>query len=115
MKPDSTKYEGFRQFDQLERRHTATGVVVTVDGRPLYPQRSQKLHNHSPDGFNWGYGGSGPAQLALAILLDFTDDPELSLRHYQVFKSLFVEKMSHNWEVSGDVIRQWIEELEEHD
>lgn len=26
------------------------------------------LWNHSPTGFNWGYGGSGPAQLALAIL-----------------------------------------------
>lgn len=26
------------------------------------------LFNHSPTGFEWGYGGSGPAQLALAIL-----------------------------------------------
>lgn len=26
------------------------------------------LWNHSPTGFNWGYGGSGPAQLALALL-----------------------------------------------
>jgi Family of unknown function (DUF6166) len=25
------------------------------------------LHNHSPTGFEWGYGGSGPAQLALAL------------------------------------------------
>jgi len=29
------------------------------------------LWNHSPDGFEWGYGGSGPAQLALAIYQDF--------------------------------------------
>jgi hypothetical protein len=26
------------------------------------------LANHSPTGFAWGYGGSGPAQLALAII-----------------------------------------------
>lgn len=29
------------------------------------------LVNHSPTGFAWGYGGSGPAQLALAILADY--------------------------------------------
>lgn len=28
------------------------------------------VRNHSPDGFQWGYGGSGPAQLALALCLD---------------------------------------------
>ncbi len=36
--------------------------------RPLGPRLD--LANHSPDGFSWGYGGSGPAQLALAILAD---------------------------------------------
>jgi hypothetical protein len=28
------------------------------------------LRNHSPTGFAWGYGGSGPSQLSLAILSD---------------------------------------------
>ena len=28
------------------------------------------IRNHSPTGFAWGYGGSGPAQLSLAILVD---------------------------------------------
>jgi len=36
---------------------------------PLPPQL--RLRNHSPTGFSWGYGGSGPAQLALAILVDY--------------------------------------------
>jgi uncharacterized protein (DUF2249 family) len=35
---------------------------------PLPPRND--LYNHSPNGFEWGYGGSGPAQLALAILAD---------------------------------------------
>ena len=30
----------------------------------LKPERSQRVKNHSPDGFNWGYAASGPAQLA---------------------------------------------------
>ena len=42
---------------------------VRLNGRILSPAKSQKVWNHSPDGFNWGYGGSGPAQLALAICL----------------------------------------------
>jgi len=44
------------------------------------------LRNHSPTGFEWGYGGSGPAQLALAILCDALNDDERALRHYQDFK-----------------------------
>lgn len=42
---------------------------VFLDGKELHPNQSQGWRNHSPDGFAWGYGGSGPAQLALAILL----------------------------------------------
>lgn len=42
---------------------------VWMDGKELDPKPSQEMRNHSPDGFNWGYGGSGPAQLALAIML----------------------------------------------
>ena len=43
-------------------------ALVRVDGRPLPPRFD--LRNHSPTGFEWGYEGSGPAQLALAILCD---------------------------------------------
>ena len=45
---------------------------VFLDGKPLDPSPSLKVRNHSPAGFNWGYGGSGPAQLALAIMLRVT-------------------------------------------
>lgn len=34
---------------------------VWLDGELLDPKPSQKVYNHSPDGFNWGYGGSGPS------------------------------------------------------
>jgi hypothetical protein len=60
----------------------------------LYPEASQKLYNHSPDGFEWGYAGSGPAQLALAILLDYLSQrdilPRLALQWYQEFKGQFI-------------------------
>jgi len=49
---------------------TKDGGLVTRDGVILSPERSLKKRNHSPTGFNWGYIGSGPSQLALALLLD---------------------------------------------
>ena len=49
---------------------------VWLNGKQLLPGESQKERNHSPDGFNWGYGGSGPAQLALAVLLKLTGRSE---------------------------------------
>lgn len=55
---------------------------VWLDGELLDPTPSQRVNNHSPDGFNWGYGGSGPAQLALAIMLKLTGKAD----GYQKFK-----------------------------
>jgi len=43
---------------------------VFLDNKELSPEKSQAVQNYSPDGFAWGYGGSGPAQLALAICLE---------------------------------------------
>ena len=58
---------------------------VWINDHLLSPERSQKLVNHSPDGFNWGYGGSGPSQLALAICLLIYPEQK-ALLVYQDFK-----------------------------
>lgn len=65
--------------------------------RDLSPEASLKIRNHSPDGFEWGYGGSGPSQLALAILhdyflnvLDLPDPGNRALLNYQNFKEHFI-------------------------
>lgn len=66
--------------------HKLSGCAETrevwLDGQYLNPIASQQYRNHSPDGFNWGYGGSGPAQLALAIMLRLTGKAD----GYQDFK-----------------------------
>ena len=87
--------------------------VITRDDfgqRILSPLPSQKLRNHSPDGFNWGYGGSGPAQLALAILLDATFDEETAQANYQDFKRQFVAAWGDNWCILLSEIEQFLEE-----
>lgn len=58
---------------------------VFIDGKELHPKQSQKVRNHSPDGFSWGYGGSGPAQLALAIMM-LVCSKEDAIFFYQDFK-----------------------------
>ena len=71
---------------------------VLVDGEPLDPAPSLAIRNHSPSGFSWGYGGSGPAQLALAILMSVLGDAGVdeqwcggdAERLYQQFKSEFL-------------------------
>lgn len=56
-------------MDRLYAGHRSpTGdITVTVDDTPLDPHR--EVRDHGP-GLNWGYGGSGAAQLAIAILTD---------------------------------------------
>ena len=61
-------------------------VVETDDGRSYNLNPRHDLRNHSPDGFAWGYGGSGPAQLSLALLCDLLGDDRRALRIYQDFK-----------------------------
>lgn len=95
-------YRGYRYQE-------AGSLVVTRDGASLSPTPSQKLWNHSPDGFQWGYGGSGPAQLALALLLDATGDSELSVRQHQHFKREFVARWGEKWEITTDEINKWLE------
>ena len=63
--------------------------------RDLYPQVQgvkRKIRRHS-NGWNWGYGGSGPADLALNILLRATGDKRAAEQFYQDFK----------WEVIAEI------------
>lgn len=78
------------------------------DGVELSPKASQAVINHSPDGFNWGYSGSGPAQLALALLLDVTGDERLSCLNYQVFKLTFVAGWAEEWSITSEQISAWL-------
>lgn len=78
---------------QYEGQRTSRGVEVTVNGVSLNPRFD--LRNHSPTGLEWGYGGSGPAQLALAILADYLGDNQQALNLYQRFKWRVIAELPH--------------------
>lgn len=67
---------------------TDTSHYVHYSLHPRYD-----LANHSPDGFNWGFHGSGPSQTALAILADALGDDKRALELYQSFKCKVIARL----------------------
>lgn len=82
--------------------------LVTVDGKPLSAKPSLRLRNHSPTGFAWGYDGSGPAQLALGILLAVGVPPTIALQVYQDFKRKFIAPLRRESFVVSIDIDEWL-------
>ncbi|MBI1188278.1 MAG: hypothetical protein GC206_13270 [Alphaproteobacteria bacterium] len=73
-----------------------------------------ELANHSPGGFEWGYLGSGPSQLALALLADALRDDARALALYQDFKRAFVALLdpSEAWTITDAAIVARCHEIE---
>ncbi len=83
---------------------TLSDVLIAVDGKPL-----KQVVRHSPTGMQWGYGGSGPADLALSILTDvFGGRVELADLYYQQFKRDFIAAWGDSWQISEEEIEQWL-------
>lgn len=73
------------------------------------------IRNHSPDGFNWGYHGSGPAQLALAICCHYYHRDVARAEHvYQWFKQQVIAYLDANegWELSAREVGEHLLRIE---
>lgn len=94
------------------RRFTGEGRDVhlyrTDDGTAV-ADIPQTFVVHSPDGFEWGYGGSGPADLALNILGLFVAPPE-AWRLHQDFKWDFIAKLDRGrpHTIYAGTVHAWI-------
>lgn len=100
--------------------HVGNVWVMTFEGggqamMPLELDPRFDLRNHSPDGFAWGYGGSGPAQLALAILADAVDATAAE-KYYQEFKADVIAPLSQDfgWCLTGNDVIAWLAERSKH-
>lgn len=104
-------YEARREPDS----GVAAVVVVEKEGEKIeFP-----LHHfvkHSPTGFEFGYGGSGPADLAYSILVHWFQGNKLTLKEameeagiqYQEFKRAFVAPCHEPiLRISDDEIGRW--------
>lgn len=86
---------------------------ITRDGTEI--EARLDLANHSPTGFEWGYGGSGPAQSALAILADCLDHVAIML--HQDFKFELIAALGRppstgeekdDWEMEEVDVLRWV-------
>jgi len=106
------KYVGVRNVDS----DLFEVVVERAGQRPYHLNPRTDIVNHSPTGVCWGYGGSGPAQLALGLLIDFLSEGKAAttrgniecaaLELYQEFKWATVAKfaMDEGWEMTGQEV-----------
>ena len=102
-------YHGWRDDDGNAQ------VIILHNGVKALPMRLD-LDNHSPTGFEWGYGGSGPAQLALALLADALEDDQLAQILHQRFKWRYIAVIpqdSTGWHMTADEIRAAAKEISE--
>lgn len=87
-------------------------VLVKKDlrshGLPLNPQLD--IVNHSPSGLEWGYGGSGPSQLAIAIVADCS--PELvgnwNLSGNFKWDIIAWLPQKHDWQMNADDVVDYL-------
>lgn len=78
-------------------------VITGNSNKPL-----KHIVLHSPEGFQWGYLGSGPADTALSILADYLGFAP-SDQIYQTFKMDLIATAGKKLEIDGETIRFWIQ------
>lgn len=73
-----------------------------------------RIKLHSPTGFQWGYGGSGPADLALNMLYDYLlrthrkNAKAIASDLYQSFKWDFIARKGEELSITGAEIEKWL-------
>lgn len=115
---EGASISGYRSADTTEHvyrgRRDPTAPVgeectVTVDGESL--DCRYDLLSASPAGFEWNYRGSGPAQLAIALLAHAFSD-EFACEHYQRFKREVVAELpGDGWTLTTSDLDAWRREV----
>ena len=86
-----------------------TAVTMTVDGNTRDLPSHLGVYRHSPSGFEWGYLGSGPAQLALALCVEVVG-PARALRIHQAVKERLVAPLDgDDWVLTSHQVLQVVE------
>jgi hypothetical protein len=84
-------------------------IILWRDESGAHANIPHKIKYHSPTGFEWGYGGSGPADLALNILLAIGLPESEARLLYQYFKWDFIAPMpKEGGVIEVSKIKKWI-------
>jgi hypothetical protein len=75
------------------------GALVDIPQRFVY---------HSPTGFEWGYGGSGPSDLALNVLGLFLPPSEAWRLHHDYKRDVIARMPHEGGTIEAADVRAWI-------
>lgn len=97
-------------------RRCVASVTWQLDRVPQVHSLNPRLDlvNHSPTGFEWGYLGSGPAQLAFALAMHVTLDESRARATYQQLKDQLIATLpkDESWTMFGGEVLDAIELIE---
>jgi hypothetical protein len=110
------KFHGFVMPEDFEKVNPAKvytairgedeNTITVSDEKGTRPLRH--IVYHSPTGMEWGYGGSGPSDLARSILADFAGIKVADM-FYQDFKWDFIAKQpEQGFQITGQEILDWL-------
>lgn len=102
--------EALNRVEPFVLRTRTEPIELWRDEHGAHANIPQQLVYHSPDGFEWGYGGSGPADLALNILALFVP-PYWAWRMHQDFKWHQLAPLSREGPhtIEAEVVWKWID------
>ena len=129
--PKPKVYRGWRakEWDETYQVYTEK-VYVTVDGHPLpyFNTNGPFFPPEGPSGkwCEWGYSGTGPRELATAILADYfgeksprgwaSKEEYQAVRYYYDFKDDFVQWFpEQSWEITSEEIEAWLKDFRERE
>jgi len=101
---------GRSQLKTYHGHRDPQGITVTVDDVALDPRYD--LRQLSQSGFEWGYTGAGPMQLALAILADHFGDGGQALKEYRRYCELVIAEIEDDeWSIESSTINASLVEV----
>ena len=92
--------------DHYAGGRTIDGLCVTVNGKAL--PTFDDLVTYSKGGFEWGYEGAEPLQLAFALLYSRLRDVEAACELAPVLMKHIVANLANEWDISGDQLDETI-------
>jgi hypothetical protein len=105
-------------YDAKQNESEVGGIECHIVAEDGSFEVLSNLGYHSPDGFQIGYGGSGPADLAYSIVMDYLlrsrkcDAQNVAGKTeflHQDFKRDFVAVAKEHLQINSDYIGEWVE------
>jgi hypothetical protein len=105
-------FHGYRQHKIPEfgtMPASETIVKIREKGRERDLPKYLHIRSHSPEGFEWGFVGNGPAQLALALVANVCGVRYAIPRIYRKVMGYMCCLAHDGWTITEEDVKTWVE------